>query len=722
MTAVASTFASAAQQVESLKNALCHAKADSSMDLSPFAACLVPLLEALDWRGDPRQVAEALPHFAETLDLTDLRNVLANLGYRTRPLRGGLHQLDARLLPCLYVTKSNNALVALERRDGVVTAFDGAKQVSRDIGVGFEAGMAYVVEPIEQDPLVDDKARANWFGEMAQRFRGLVIQMLGISFVTNLLALAMPLFIMAVYDHVIGSKSAVTLTYLLAGVAVAVLGEFALRLLRARSLAHVGARLDYILGTSAFRQILHLPPAFTERAPVGAQIARLREFESLRDFFTSPLATVVLELPFVVIFLGVIALLGGPLALIPLLMMGIFAFIGFLIMPRLRRQVRASSTARSTRHGFLVEALSRMRTVKQMGAEDIWMERYRKLSADASMSDFRARMGSSLLQTLAHLVMVAAGIATLAWGAMMVMSGDMTSGALVASLILVWRVLAPLQLLFNTVTRFEQVRLGVHQINQLMQFKPEREPGVSPVERKVLEGNVTLSRVSLRYTQKTEPALIGVGFEVKAGEVVAVVGPNGSGKSSVLKLIAGMYAPQAGTVAIDGIDIRQMDPIELRQSIAYVPQYCHEFYGTIAQNLRLAQPTASDDELRWACRMAAVLDEISRLPEGFETRLRDHAVNHLPSGLHQRLALARAYLRRPPIMLLDEPANTLDEQGDMAFMDAVRYFKGKTTLFIVTHRPSHMKLADKIVFLNEGRLEMAGPTGEILPRIPGGLL
>jgi ATP-binding cassette subfamily C protein/ATP-binding cassette subfamily C protein LapB len=213
-----------------------------------------------------------------------------------------------------------------------------------------------------------------------------------------------------------------------------------------------------------------------------------------------------------------------------------------------------------------------------------------------------------------------------------------------------------------------------------------------------------------------------VSFEVEAGEVVAVTGRNGSGKSTILKLLLGLYAPQAGSVRVDSSDIRQIDPIELRHAIAYVPQVCNLFFGTIAQNLRLAHPTATDADIRWACEQADVWEEIMSMPRGLETRVGDGVSDHLPTSFIQKLSLARGYLKRAPIMLFDEPVNGLDFEGDRMFQQAVETFRGQSTIFMVTHRPSHLRIADRILVFDSGYLRLAGPADEVRARIPPDLI
>jgi len=312
---------------------------------------------------------------------------------------------------------------------------------------------------------------------------------------------------------------------------------------------------------------------------------------------------------------------------------------------------------------------------------------------------------------------LAAGLATVAVGVLQVLNDAMSIGGLIASMMLVWRILAPLQALYLTMTRLEQVRSSVNQINNLMRLAPERDPDkiINPITR--FQGQVTFSRVSFRYTNDADPAVIGASFTVEPGEVCVIVGPNASGKSTILKLLTRLYQPQAGSISIDGHDIRQLDPIELRHAIGYVPQECRLFHGNISQNLRLANPVATDDELRWACEKAGVLEQILGLPDGFDTRLGDSRSDQISASLTQALSLARAYVKRSPIILFDEPVSGLDFERDQQFTRVVEEMRGETTVFLISHRPSHFRLADKILVFEKGYLRLAGPADEVRPQI-----
>jgi ATP-binding cassette subfamily C protein/ATP-binding cassette subfamily C protein LapB len=685
--------------------------------ISDAAACLMPLLNAMGWRGTPRHLAEALPHFADTLDVDDLVRVLGNLDYPCRAVQTLLPRIDGRLFPCIFAPNGGPVMVIFEGDGETFTVLDGSTGAIAEIDGRGMSGTAYIVSQAEKQTAWPQSKDSSWFLLVAKRFRKQLLQLLAITFVTNLLAIAMPLFIMAVYDWVIGANSLRTLAFLLIGVGLAIGCDFGLRLIRARLLAYIGGRIDMILGCAAFQQVVNLPLIMTERATVGSQLSRLKQFESVREFFTGQLAGVFLDLPFVGIFLLVIALAGGPVALIPLALLGVFLGFGAVVVPATRSAIRRVSEARIRRQGFVIEMFSHLRAIKTSAAEASWSERYRNLSASCAKANFQAAQISVLVQTVAQILMLTAGIATLAYGALRVLDGDMTVGALIACMILVWRVLVPLQIAFLSLTRFEQIKQGLQQFDQLMRLEPERNHGEAGDQHRSLTGQVVFHRVSLRYAPTSEPAILGVDLHVEPGEVVAFTGPNGGGKSTILKLVAGLYHSQAGAVLIDGMDLRQLDPGELRWAIASVPQSCELFHGTVAQNLRLANPTASDEKLALAAHDAAILDEILALPDGFETRLTDQLQRQLSNGFKQGLMLARAYVKDAPIYLLDEPGNHLDVEGDRALMSKLEELRGRATVFIVTHRPSHLRLADRVVLMDSGRILLNGPPGEVLPQL-----
>jgi ATP-binding cassette subfamily C protein LapB len=687
--------------------------------VTDLAATVLPLLSALGWEGDLVHVAESLPHFAEGLDLTDLLNVMANLGYSSHSLDLAPAGMDPRLMPCLFLPPNGNAEVLVRSEPDGIVSFDTETRTYRHIPAPTERGRVYLFRPLDDDARQQlEEAPKNFVASVLRRFMPLFVRMLGASLVSNLLVLVTPLFIMAIYDQFLPTGSVPLLVSLIAGSVIAVVGDYAIRGVRSKMIAYMGARLDHLLGLAIFRRLLLLAPPYTEQANSNAQIARLRDFEMVREFFTGPLATTMAEAPFIVVFLVAMSIIAGPLVFIPLGALILFAITAVIARPVVEKRVAAATRASSKRQEFLVEALSKPRAIKEAGAAGIWGERFRELSADACLKNHHTARANLMVATASQALVVLSGLITLGWGVERVIEGSMTTGGLMATMIVVWWILRPVQTGFSLASQLERVQASVGQINRLMQLKPERvlAPSIQVVPD--FRGRVTLSNVSLRYSPDADPAVLGLTMQAEPGEIVALVGPNGSGKSTLLKLVLGLYRPQTGAVLIDDIDIRQLDPIELRRLVAYVPQQPDIYFGSVAQNLRLARPEASLDELHWACAEAGLLDEVLELPQQFDTRLGDGSTDRLPASFRQRLSLARAYLKRAPITLFDEPASGLDFMSDRQFMMTLERMRGHSTVFLVTHRPSHLKLADKLAVLVQGQLRMYGPAKQVLDRLP----
>lgn len=689
---------------------------------SQYAACISPLLKALGWRGNSSQVIESMPHFSTSMDQIDFRSSLAHLNFESQPERTSLAAIDGRRMPCLFDADDGSVKVLLSSDQKGVHLFDSAIGEyiwCSDRKTLDQRGTVFFFTPVDREKIGQWSSGQNWFQSVLGRFKPLIWRILLATFVLNLLALATPLFIMTVYDLVIGSSSVDTLYFLLAGVGIAIFCDIVLRVLRSTMLAHIGARLDFIIGSAVLEKILSLPTTMTERTSLGSKIARFREFDMVREFFTGPLALAFLELPFVFIFLTAIGVIGGPLLFIPLGMLVLYGLSGYFLFPALQRKTDSSVANSAARGAFITESFNNMRSIKQMAAEEIWLDRYRDISAGTAEANFRSAMISAYTQAFAHIVMISSGILTLLVGIDRVFDGLMTIGALVASMALVWRLLAPMQTLFLAMTRLQQIGISIKRINQLFTLKSERNPYASTM-LKEFDGRVTFSRVSFRYLVDQDPAVIGIDLDIKPGEVIAFVGSNSSGKSTIVKLLAGLYQPQVGGIAIDGVDIRQIDPLELRKAIGYMPQNCELFHGSIKQNLLLANSAASDDQVMEACAWANLSEDIDMLPEKIDTRIGDQVLRQLPAGFLQRLIMARAFLNDARIMIFDEPGNTLDDDGDRAFLEAVEKMRKKATVLIVTHRPSHMRAADRVVLLNRGAIQMIGNPETVIPIVLGG--
>jgi len=704
---------------EELADALRNDQWENYKSTSPHAACLLPLLKALGWHSYARELIEALPHFAEQLDLVDLRNILVNLGYESSEVKTRIDDLKSELYPCLFISNSGDIFVLLERDGNQIKYFDARSQETRHSDILWDKGTAYVFTDTHLTHGISNAAatQEEWFFRLLQRFRGMITHLLGMTLIINLVALIVPLFIMMVYDKVIGAKSTETLPYLIAGVAILLLADLVLRLLRARLLGNVAGRLDYLIGVETFRQMIFLPPLFTERSTVAAQLSRLKQFDSVRDFFTGPNAAIALEIPFVLLFILVIAMLAGNIALIPLAMVLGYVLFGLTWLPSLNSKILRSGQAKTDKQRVLIQTLAGRKEIKAIGGESVWWERFREMSGETVMSNYQTFVSSGVMNTIAQGLMTISGVAVLGLGTLKVMDGSMSIGALIATMALVWRVLSPLQSAFLSYSKFQQTLKAIKQINQLMSLKVERHSGQSGLMLSDLKGRIGIDRVSFRYGPDNDPALLGVSFDVQPGEMIAIIGNTGSGKSTLLKLIAGMYRPQGGALSIDDLDLRQLNAMDLRRAIAYVPQQTKLFHGTIAQNMRLNNGLATDEELETAAEEAGVLKDILSLPKGFATRIGDSTTDHLPPGFMRGLSMARAFVCSARILLLDEPGASLDDASDRRFIEQMKKLHGNRTIIMISHRPSHIRLADKAVLMDQGSVKFVGSSDEAIAKM-----
>ena len=671
--------------------------------------CLTLLLKLMNSRGSAREVAESLPYFTESLDLPGFHNAMAQLGYKVIKVHCPLGELDARSLPCLFLPDDGFGFVAMGR-----VGQHMRKGVSESGEVDLESNLNMMGQAFFYE-LTDNKTVENrsWVFRVMLRFAPLVGQATISALVTGLVIMAGPLFMMVVYSTIIPSGAKDTLLYLGIGSAMGLSLAFFFMRQRARILSYIAGRIEYLFGATILQQVFKMSPAYTERASVGSQTSRLQSFEAIRDLFIGPLASTMLESPATLILLIALSVINPIALLVFVIMASIYAFLYWIFSVPTRDRVAAVSKASTKRNEFLVEMITKMRVVRECGAQTLWLERFREISANATMASFKAEQMSSLLVGVSYFVMMLSALFIVTATVPAVFMQTVSSGALIASMMLMWRVLTPIQTVFTNMTRIERVRSATRQIDGLMKIQGESQGSASSLIARGLEGSLEFARVSFRYSLNVDPALIGVEFKVAPGEMVAISGPNGGGKSTLLKLILGMYQPQAGAILIDNVDIRQLDPIELRRMIGYAPQDIQLFRATISQNLRLARPDATDDEVYQALDMAGGLEQVLALPKGLEYRVGDNT-NDLPSSLKQKLSLARAYLTRAPIMVFDEPGAGLDELGDRKFMETLRELKGKTTVIFISHRPSHIRLADTLLVFDKGYLRAAGPPNELL--------
>ncbi|MBF0421100.1 MAG: ATP-binding cassette domain-containing protein [Magnetococcales bacterium] len=677
--------------------------------VSDIAKCLAPLLDAIGWRGNRMQLMEALPYMPDAMDFADLLNVLASLKFSSRVERLALKDLDPRLLPCLFVPDKEAAMVVLKNsNDGDWLVYHGGIGEFQQISDSNLTGRVVFFIPISKGGLSPLNQQDRWFRRSLDRFTGILVWGGLISFFLSIVAMVAPIFTMTIYDQVLGGRDKFSLYLFIVGGVLFFLMEFGFRLLRAWLFSFISVRLNYIVGTEILRRILYLPPSYTESASVGAQMSRVRDFESVRDFFSGQGWIALMELPFTLLLFLALIYVAGPLSYIPL-GGGVFLLVfGWLIYPWLEFSNKEAAEQTSGKRQFLLEMLTNFRAIKYTGTSEYWRKRHEILSSEAAFSVYRSGNMTNLINTISQAVVTLAGVMTVSFGVFAVLANTLTIGSLMASMMLTWRILTPMRTGFGVITQLGKIKKSIAQLDRLMNLKMEKTQEASMQFAKEFEGTVEFSQVSMRYNSEAHPALLGVSFQLKAGQTLLVVGHDGAGKSTLLKLLLGLHQPQSGRILIDGLNVRQIDPILLRRSLAYAPQKNNLFYGTLAQNLRFTDPAATLEELQKAVQRVGLWEEIQAMPQLLETRIGDHNIAQLSTSFQRRFILARTLLRQGKILLLDEPERGLSEVDLEKLRTELLAMKGDRTVIVASNAPDFWELADVVMWLENNRVRALG--------------
>ena len=686
---------------------------------SDFSVCFVALVKLLGIKVAMYNLCEILPFRKGSMDLTELLNSLANLGFIGTPLKTQIKDIDRRLLPCLFIPQnvdrsslSGASVIVCNGvdQDSKCVIFDGGQEkMVKSSCFGREYGTAYFfVSESEVTLPTNDEVRKttgmSWFRAVLERFKGVFFQMMVLSATLSLVSLATPLFVMMVYDRVIGSHSLETLEPLAVGILLALLAEWILRGLRSRVIAWFSARLDSLLSNQIFEKLMLMASAYTERSSVAAQISRIRAFDSIRDFFSGALFITIVDLPFSLLILIPIFLVAGDLVYVPLTAIFSYFILFFVFRSYTRNALKLTARAMTNRQQLSTETFEKMHSLRAGGGTRSWFRIFRDLSGKASLLNFDLSRRNALIESITHFIFTGCGIAVLFFGIQLVWQGELTTGALIATVIMTWRVLTPAYTVMTSIPKFDQLLNAINQVNRLIKISDEGEQFGNKAKLTELEGNIEFNKVGLRYLKEADPVFVNLSFRVKKGEIIAITGSNGSGKSTILKLILGLYSSQVGAIRIDNRDVRQLDSIELRKLIAYVPQQPSFFSGSILENLRFSDPLATDEDINMVLLKAGILDEINALPQGLNTQIGEHADFHPPIGLMHRLSLARAYMKKTQLVLIDElPYALLTSTAGNVLKAILNEWRKHRTVFIVSHREDYLEMADKAILLRANK-------------------
>ncbi len=702
---------------------------EDQLHTDPLLDCLVELTRIYGRPSTRAALSAGLPLSRQGLTPALFARAASHAGFSARVVRRELTKIDDALLPAILLLKDNQACVLLNWNS--VTG--NAKLLFPDAGQGEVfltreqlqekyIGITLFSRPRfrfdNRTPPVAVTAHKHWFWGAILEQTSLFKDILAAALLINIFGLAMPLFSMNVYDRVVPNFAQETLWVFAVGMGLVLLLDFVVRILRGHFVDLASARIDLKLSSLIMERVLGM--RLSQRpASVGAFSANLRSFEVVRDFIASATVTTLIDLPFAALFLLVIAWISWPLVFLPVI--GILAVIlySYIIQHRMRELSETTFRASALRNATLVESLTALETIKANGAESQMQAKWEKTTAFLARVSAQLRLlsassmnGASAIQQFVNVAIVVAGV-------YLIHERQLTMGGLIAATMLAGRAMAPLGAVVGLLLQFENAKNSMKSLEIVMNTPNERSDAAAFVHRPEILGHIEFKDVQFNYPGRDEQVLRGINFSIKPGEHVAIIGRVGSGKSTLQKLILGLYVPTSGAVLLDGIDLRQLDPADLRRSLGYVAQESTLFYGTLRENIAIRAPYADDRAMVAAAELAGLTDFVNSHPEGFDMVVGERGES-LSGGQRQSIAIARSVLLDPPIMLLDEPTSSMDYISETQLKDRIRQFGLHKTMIIVTHRSSLMELAERIIVLDGGQIVADGPKDSVIAALQSG--
>jgi ATP-binding cassette subfamily C protein LapB len=693
----------------------------------PLLACLVFLTEHHQRPYSADVLKAGLPMTTSRLTPSLFVRAAARAGLRARIVKRPLKALTNVVLPAVLILKGDQACVLLEVGPGGATVMlpesgGGVQTLDPDALGKTHAGYVIYARP-EHDTGADSFASERsqgrgWFWGPLLESWSTYFQVALAAVMINVFALATPLFIMTVYDRVVPNDAIETLWVLAIGATIVFFFEFAVRSLRGYYIDVAGRRADVVMASRIFDRVLDIQMG-ARPASAGAFANTLREFETVRDFFTSATLATVVDLPFILLFVGVIWLIGGPIAIVPLVAVPLVLFVGIAIQIPMRFVVRDQQRHAEGKNSVLFETLGGLETIKSIGADARLRQKWNSFVDGAARLTVRVRFLSLMAINFTALVQQFAGAGVVVYGVLLISAGELTVGALIAAVILNGRAVGALAQVAQLLVRMNQARTSLAALDKVMKLPVERPADRNFLHRPRLDGGIEFKGVSFAYPNQPVAALDGVSFKIAPGERVGLIGRVGSGKSTIQKLILNLFQPSEGAVLIDGTDLRQIDPVDLRRNIGAVPQETFLFGGTVRENLTMGVPFANDEAVLRAAQISGVDEFVSRHPMGYDLAVGERGES-LSGGQRQAIAVARSILNDPPILLLDEPTSSMDNTAENQLKQHLTSVLAGKTAILVTHRSSLLSMVDRLIVLEQGRVVADGPKQAVLEALAKG--
>ncbi len=671
------------------------------------------------------EVLRRLPFDERGMTLISLREVAPALGFEIHLATMPIAAVPAIALPVIIFDTNGHAMVLTgvsarsnTARIVVPAAGAGERQIALAELAKQHAGVVVFLKPAAQTsgPTFQGRPpdeRAHWFWSTFRAFQGDYAQVVVAALLINMLGVAAPLFVKNVYDRVIPNLAIPTLWALTAGVLLALVLDVVLRALRSSVVDATGRRVDLAVSGRLFAQVLGLRLEIRP-ATTGGLASQLRDFDSVRDVMTSSTLIALTDLAFIGVFLGVMWLIVGPLALVPLIAVVVVLVCAMLIQLPLARAVKSSQVDSARRHSILVEAAGSVETIKSIGAEGYLRRNWNESVAATSRTTTQARFWANLSGNMVAFVNQAVSIATVVWGVFLVLDGTITVGSLIAASILSGRVLAPLGSVVQTLARALQAWSAFRTLDALMSAPAESAAALDGSRPRA--GDISLRAVSLTYPGASTSAIDRIDLKIGKGERVGLIGRIGSGKTSIGRLLSGLYQPTGGQILIDGVDIRQFGA-DIRSLVGFSQQDTELFSGTLRENIAMGAADARQEDIERAARIAGVEAFSARMPLGLATPVAERG-RSLSGGQRQAIGLARILVRQPKILFLDEPSSAMDTSTERALVaNLKRELDPDVTLLISTHRDGLLELVDRLVVFDNGRIILDGPRAEVIERL-----
>jgi ATP-binding cassette subfamily C protein LapB len=559
----------------------------------------------------------------------------------------------------------------------------------------------------------DEAKRKHWFWSEVWKVRREFWPVILAALIVNLLAFAMPLFTMHVYDRVIPNKAVSTLWVLAAGVMIALLFDFVLRIARSRLVDEVGRKLDAKLSQKLFEKVMNLPMA-ERQGSTGAMARRVSEYETVRDFFASTTVVLAVDLVFLVLFLGLITLLAGWLVMVPIVGIALMLIAGFSLQKSMGKAAIDAQADASLQHSVLVESISGAETLKAARAEGQMLGRWRRYSAMSAGTQERMRKLSSVAVNLASVSQQFISMGLLIGGFYRFQAGEMTMGAIIAIIMLSGRSLQPVGQLAFLVTRGKQAGATLQSLERMMEAKDERQLALRSIVPEIRVGHIEFSGVTFRYPDAARDSLAGLNLKINPGERIGIIGRVASGKSTMGRVLCGLYAPTEGVMTVDGLDSRQYHPHQLRDSFRFVGQDAEVFSGTVRDNLMLGAAQADDQQLIDAVVRSGADIFLSRDAAGFDLLVGERG-SRLSGGQRSLLVLARALVSPSKLLFLDEPTGSMDTQTELYFIEHLKTaVAADQTLVVATHRHNMLSILTRLIVIDQGKIIADGPRDEVM--------